>query len=191
VKIIGITGGIGSGKSTICRVFRTWGVPVFDADTVARSAYMDPIIMQNVIALLGPDAYRNEKPDFAFISSIVFGNPEKLQSLESIIHPWVSDAFQKWISIQRTPYVIREAAILIESGAYKDCSEVVAVVAPVELRLKWVKARNNWSEAQIKERMSRQLSDEERSHYATRLLINNNEKLLTPVLWDWHQEWSV
>lgn len=172
---IGLTGGIGSGKSTVAKVFESLGVPVFYADDVAKRAYDDDEIRQKVKTLFGEDLYVNHLLDKKKLASIVFNDKQKLVALNSIIHPWVAEQYFLWYKKNDTAkYVIREAAILIESGAYKTCDKIILITAPEEMRVQRVHQRDQLSNAEIQTRIKNQMSDEERQTYAHYTWANDN-----------------
>ncbi|WP_316810845.1 dephospho-CoA kinase [Pedobacter heparinus] len=175
---IGITGGIGSGKTTVCKVFETMGIPVFYADTVARQIMLtDELLIAGVKNTFGAESYTaggllNNK----YIAGIVFNHADELAKLNALIHPAVFRAFDKWVKqIPATvPYVLKEAALLFESGSYKMCDQNILVLAPAEVRLQRVMERDGLSAEQVKARMDKQLPDEEKIKLAD-YSIHNNE----------------
>ena len=182
MKNIGLTGGIGSGKSYIAKVFEALDIPVFYADNEAKKILNEPQIIINVSEVLQTNiidpatGLANRKK----IASIVFNNPEKLKLLNQIIHPAVEQNFIIWCANHaQKKYVIKEAAILFESGSYKKLDGVICVVSPLELRLKRLAVRDNESEAEILKRINNQWSDEQRIALSN-WVINNDEQ--SPVL---------
>ncbi|MNJ98227.1 Dephospho-CoA kinase [compost metagenome] len=175
---VGITGGIGSGKTTICKVFETLGVPVFYADTVAKLIMVsDEILVKGVKAAFGEESYSvdgvlNNK----HIAGIVFNNASELAKLNELVHPAVFRAFDNWVKQipASTPYILKEAALLFESESYKMCDLNVLVIAPEETRLQRVMQRDGVTAAQVKARMDKQMSDEEKAKLSD-YIINNNE----------------
>ena len=178
---VGVTGGIGSGKSTVCRIFESLGIPVFRADEESRRLLTeDEDVKKQVIALLGESVIQNGKPDRKKIAEMVFNNPEKLQGLNAIIHPKVRDGLKQWMAKQNTPWVIEEAAILFESGAYKNMDAVIVVSAQKELRIQRVVGRDNVTREHVLERMKNQLSEEERRKRADFIIENDDKQMLIP-----------
>jgi dephospho-CoA kinase len=182
LKNIGLTGGIGSGKSYIAKVFEALDIPVFYADNEAKKILNEPQIIINVSEVLQTNiidpatGLANRKK----IASIVFNDPEKLKLLNQIIHPAVEQNFIIWCANHaQKKYVIKEAAILFESGSYKKLDGVICVVSPLELRLKRLAVRDNESEAEILKRINNQWSDEQRIALSN-WVINNDEQ--SPVL---------
>lgn len=183
MKILGVTGGIGSGKSTVCRFFETLGIPVFTADDVAKSLYTtDPSLKQAVIQHFGEDTYTNGELNRQALARVVFGDPSALETLNKLVHPRVGAAFSAWMQDQDAPYVIREAAILIESGSHIDCDAILLITAPEEMRIQRVVQRDGASEEDVRSRMQRQWSDDKRRPYARFELVNDGNTLLIPQL---------
>jgi dephospho-CoA kinase len=182
LKNIGLTGGIGSGKSYIAKVFEALDIPVFYADNEAKKILNEPQIIINVSEVLQTNiidpatGLANRKK----IASIVFNDPEKLKLLNQIIHPAVEQNFIIWCANHaQKKYVIKEAAILFESGSYKKLDGVICVVSPLELRLKRLAVRDNESEAEILKRINNQWSDEQRVALSN-WVIHNDEQ--SPIL---------
>ncbi|XLS30907.1 dephospho-CoA kinase [Flavobacteriaceae bacterium M23B6Z8] len=158
--IVGLTGGIGSGKSTVAKMFEDLGVPVYVADTEAKKLLENSeVVKKAVIELLGPEAFVDSKPDRVFIASLVFRDSNKLNALNKIIHPQVKIHFKNWYDSQEAPYVIKEAAILFESGSHEDCDFVITVTAPEDIRIKRVMARDQVNEDDVRDRMKNQWED--------------------------------
>ena len=176
--IIGITGGIGSGKSTVCRVFENLGVPIFYADVVAKQIMVtDPILIEGVKSAFGKDSYSNEGVlNNKHIAGIVFNDSLQLAVLNALVHPAVFRAFDEWKSgiASETPYVIKEAALLFESGSYKACDKSILVTAPFDMRLQRVIRRDNVSADQVLARMGKQMSEEDKAKMAD-FQIQNDE----------------
>lgn len=188
---IGITGGIGSGKTTVCKVFELLGVPVFYADDVAKSImYTDPILKSGVIDAFGENSYtQSGELNRSYISSLVFNDKHKLEKLNSLVHPAVFRAFDSWVLSQKeASYIIKEAALLYESDAYKMCDQSILVISPIETRISRVKARDGISAEDIQLRMNRQFSDEQKMKFADHILINDERQLLIPQIIQLHQQ---
>lgn len=182
MKIIGLTGGIGSGKSTVARILENAGVPVFYADLSGRNVLeLDQIVREKVTSLFGAEAYdKNGKANRAHIASIVFHDSEKLLLLNQIIHPAVSRDFKVWSTKQNAPFVIREAAILFESGANKDCDKVICVVAQDHIRINRVMSRDKVSKEEVMSRMTKQMSQTEKAESSDFIIQNNGEEAVIP-----------
>jgi len=159
---IGVTGGIGSGKSTVCAVFSQLGIPVYSADSAAKRLMReDAALRSEILEAFGPQSYSGTEPNRAFLAAAVFGNPEKREILNQLVHPAVFKDFEHWCAQQHAPYVIKEAAIMFESGSYKQVHEVVAVTAPLELRIQRVMERDGSSREEILKRIQAQMPQEE------------------------------
>ncbi|WP_454957502.1 dephospho-CoA kinase [Capnocytophaga sputigena] len=161
--VVGLTGGIGSGKSTIAKAFAALGIAVFNSDEQAKALIATNVqVKERIIAAFGEEAYQNGEYNRAYIAQIVFNNSEKLAILNGIVHPALAKYFKQWAKKQMSPYVLKEAAILFESGSYKDCDYIITVTAPEEVRIARVMARDHCTEAQVRARMAQQWSDAQR-----------------------------
>lgn len=189
MKVIGLTGGIGSGKSTVARVFNTIGVPVFYADDVAKNIYeTDAEVLNSVKKNFGIDVFDNGSLDKMKLGNLIFSDVEKMRQLNSIVHPAVRNAFRTWMKKHpASPYVIIEAAILIESGTHKDCDEIILVTAPQNLRISRVMKRDGVSETSINLRMKNQWTDEEKRKFTSIELVNDETELLIPQILKLHE----
>lgn len=175
MKIIGLTGGIGSGKSTIAKWFLELGIPVYDSDLEAKKLVDEnKKIISELIKLFGEEVYQNGVYNRKLVSSKVFEDKELLGKLNQIIHPEVFRHFRNWVKNQKTDFVVKEAAILFESGSYKDCDLVVSVVADEEIRINRVLKRDETTEAQIRQRMRNQWTDEQRIEKSDFIISNNS-----------------
>lgn len=162
-KVIGLTGGIGSGKSTIANYIRAKGIPVYIADDEAKKLLDTPIIEEKIKSTFGETIYENHRLNKAKLAEMVFNNPTKLNKLNSIIHPEVRKHFKTWLKANsKAPFVVKEAAILFESGSNSDCDFVISVLAPVEDRISRVLARDDSTRQEVISRMNNQWSDEMR-----------------------------
>lgn len=176
---IGVTGGIGSGKSTICKIFELLNVPVYYSDDLAKSILnTDENIKQKVVELFGAiildiDGLLNRKK----IAEIVFNDSAQLEKLNNIIHPAVASDFCSWVALRKhDKYVLKEAAILFESGANEQVDKVIAVIAPKELRRRRVLTRDNANVEDINRRMENQMGDNELSEKSDFVIINDESK---------------
>lgn len=181
---IGLTGGIGSGKSTVARVFEILGVPVFYADEYGKAAYNDPQIRMDIQRLLGPDVVSAEGINRPLMRELLFNNEALLDEVSSIVHPWVKEQYDIWLKKHaHHPYVIREAAILIESGAWRTCDQIILITAPEKNRIQRVVKRDHSSEESIKQRIHIQMTDEERMKYCQHVWPNDDRfPLLEKIL---------
>lgn len=181
---LGITGGIGSGKSTICRVFTVLGIPVFVSDQEARVIMeKDKKIVEGVKAIAGYDIYKTGQLDRPAFAELIFNNEEILESVNQLVHPAVQDAFNSWVEKQNSEYVILESAILLESKIRWSLDKVLAVLAPLEERVSRVIERNSLTREQVMERMRNQMPETEMIKKSD-FLINNadNEMILSDVI---------
>ncbi|MGE0090492.1 MAG: dephospho-CoA kinase [Bacteroidales bacterium] len=187
---VGVTGGIGSGKTLICSVFEKFGVPVFNADRVAKNIINnDREVVLKFKELFGDDIYTDNQINSKKLADIIFNNKEIIQQVNSIIHPKVREYFIEWSSqYQIKPYVIQEAAILFESNAYKQLDFTINVQASKETRLKRVMLRDNVSKEKVIERMSNQLSDEQRVKLANFTIDNENNTMILPQIIEIHNK---
>ena len=161
--IIGLTGGIGSGKTTLVNYMESLGIPVFIADEEAKKAMQSPHVLEEVKTSFGNSIFENGQLNRQQLASIVFSNPNKLKELNSIIHPEVKRLFAIWLDQHKTvPFVVYEAAILFESGSYQNCDYIITVTAPLEDRITRVMQRDNCSREQVLQRINAQWTDEER-----------------------------
>lgn len=172
-KIIGLTGGIGSGKTTIAEYFKLQGVPLYIADDEAKKILNTPNAVKDIVEAFGESVLTGGLPDRAKIAALVFNSPDKLQILNSIIHPKVREHFKDWLEKHKeTKFIIKEAAILFESGSYKDCDKIILVTAPKEVRIERVMHRDGVTREKVLERMSTQW-DEEKKAELSDYIINN------------------
>ena len=176
---IGVTGGIGSGKSTVCELLRDRGVAVYDSDSRAKLLMAESeALREQLIVAFGAECYNAEGLDRAFLASKVFGNEEALQQLNSIVHPAVRADFQIWAEQQRSPYVVLESAILFEAGFETEVDATLAVMAPMPMRLERTMARDGVDKQSVMRRMEHQLSDDELHRRASRTIVNINREYL-------------
>ncbi len=179
---VGITGGIGAGKTTVCRIFEALGVPVYYADERARYILMkNHELHQELRDHFGEEIFDREgKPDRKKIAAIVFNDKEKLQTLNGLIHPRVGTDWADWVSSRdfAFPYVLKEAALLFESGSYKQLDRIICVAAPDDLRISRVVSRDGVSEEDVKLRMKNQLSQELKISLSQFLILNDEKESL-------------
>lgn len=177
----GITGGIGSGKTMVCRVFESLGVPVYNADLAARFLTdSQPEIQNRLKAIFGEDLYKGNALDRPLFSSIVFRNKEMLETANRIIHPWVRDDFNRWAKLHESfDYIIEEAAILFESGSNAMVDKCITIIAPIGLRIKRLMNRPGMTLERIEDVMANQWPDEKKAA-ASDFIITNDE--INPVL---------
>ena len=175
---VGVTGGIGSGKSTVSRFFSALGVPVYDSDQRAKSLMQyDDSIRSKIKIEFGDNAFHKNELNRSYLAEIVFKNESKLKQLNAIVHPVVKTDFINWLSQNsNAKLIIKEAAIMIESGAYKDLDKLIVVNASMNQKIKWIKQRDQLSLEDIENRIQNQLSDEIRNQYADFIIENNSSK---------------
>lgn len=180
---IGITGGIGSGKTTVCQLLKSMGHPVYNADEEAkRLSQTHPLIKKELIALFGEKIFENNSLNKLMLAEKIFNNSDFREKVNNIIHPVVREDIKKWIKSQTSDLVFIEAAILIESGLYKILDKNILVVSPLELRKKRIKKRNNYSEQEINSRINSQLSDDEKIKKIDYIITNNeNSGIISQV----------
>jgi len=176
-KIVGLTGGIGSGKSTIARFFADMGIPVYIADDEAKKILYLPETQLQLKEAFGDGIFTDGAPDKAKIAALVFNNPNSLAQLNGIIHPAVAKHFMVWAAQQQAPFVIKETAILFESGSYKNCDAIIMVTAPIEERIKRVMLRDGLSREKVLERMNNQWNDEQKIALSNYIIVNNDLEL--------------
>ena len=181
---VGITGGIGSGKSTICRIFNLLGTPVFEADRAAKALMNSNSEIRNgLINLYGSDIYTSDgNVDRKKLAGIIFNDDIQLQKINALVHPQVRAEFLNWAEHQDSPYVVHEAAILFESGFYKMMDATILVSAPEEERINRVSKRDGSEREQIRSRIQKQWPDEEKRKLATIEIVNDNKNLIIPEI---------
>lgn len=178
---VGLTGGIGSGKSTIAKVFETLGVPVFNSDIEAKKLLFSNQNVQAAVKVKFKNAFKNNQLDKSKLARLVFKDENALKELNKIIHPEVKKVFEKFVIAHKTyPFVVKEAAILIETELYKELDKLILVTAPVALRIKRVMDRDGVVEQAVIERINNQFSDEQKIPFADFVIENNNEQLIIP-----------
>lgn len=185
---IGLTGGIGSGKSTVAKVFELLGIPVFYADLVAKELMQtDDGLKQFVIKHFGPETYENGILNKPFLASKVFNDPKKLELLNTLVHPVTIQAAENWFRQQKAPYAIKEAALLFESGTATGLDAIIGVTAPVALRIHRVMQRDRVAREQVLERMKHQIEESLKMKLCTYVLSNDEQQLLIPKILTLHQ----
>ena len=186
---IGLTGGIGSGKSTVAKIFEVLGIPVYYADAANRRLVNeDPQIIKNIIQNFGDKSYVDGKLNRPYIASIVFNNPEKLALLNAISHPATIEDANKWMQQQSSPYVIKEAALIFESGSAENLDLVIGVYAPAPLRIKRTMDRDKITQEEVKKRMERQINEELKMKLCDHVVINDEQQLVIPQVMALHQK---
>lgn len=183
-KIVGLTGGIGSGKSTVARIFIEIGVPVYFADDAGKLVMTDQDVIRKIRNAFGDSVITDNSIDRKKLAQIVFNSPEQLQILNQIVHPAVANHFVNWLNQhQLEPIIIKEAAILFESGTHVNCDSVITVIASEAIRIKRVMERDSVTEEEVKARIRNQWTDEQRINESDFIIYNNgNEDLKNQVL---------
>ena len=185
---IGLTGGIGSGKTTVAQVFELLGVPVYYADAASRRLYhSDPELMQQIKANFGDDMYEGNQLNRAKMAAVVFSDPEKLELLNQLVHPPTIRDAEKWMKEQTAGYVIKEAALLFESGSAAGLDYIIGVQAPVHLRIKRVMDRDGVSREEVQRRMNRQIDDTIKMKLCDFVIRNNEQELVIPQVLALHE----
>ena len=178
VKVIGLTGGIGSGKTTIANFFKEKGVPVYISDDEAKKVMQSIEIIDKIKSAFGETLFENNVLNRAKLAEIVFNNADKLAQLNAIVHPAVKKDFENWLQQHKNDqFVVYEAAILFESGRYKECDYIVTVIAPIEVRIERVMKRDNTTREQVLSRMEMQWNDEKRISLSNFVINSSNLKI--------------
>lgn len=188
---VGITGNIGSGKTTVSRIFEVLGIPVFYADIAAKHVMVnDEILITAIKGAFGDVSYFDDGSlNRKHIANIVFNDEKELAVLNSIVHPAVFRAFDNWVKqYNDVPYVLKEAALLFESDSYKMCDKTIMVTAPLPMRIQRVAARDGMSEAEIMSRESKQFTEEKKAKLADYVIRNDNSELVIPQVLKLHKE---
>jgi dephospho-CoA kinase len=185
---IGITGGIGSGKSTVCQVFETLGIPVLYADNIAKYLMENDLgLRQRIIQILSEEAYEGLKINRNYIGNIVFNNPEKLMQLNAITHPAVLSYSNNWMIRQKSAYVIKEAALFFESGSDKSMDIMIGVSSPLKLRIQRIIFRENISEEKVLDRMKNQMNEEKKMRMCHYVIVNDEKSSIIDQVESLHQ----
>ncbi|MER3463891.1 MAG: dephospho-CoA kinase [Chitinophagaceae bacterium] len=186
---IGLTGGIGSGKSTVAKIFALLGVPVYYADIASKKLYhTDRELMTSLKKHFGEDIYTNQQLNRAKLAAIVFGDEQKLSLLNELVHPLTIRDAQQWMAKQTTPYVIKEAALIFESGFAADLDYVIGVSAPQHLRIKRVMERDNIDREDVLNRMKRQIDERLKMRLCDFIIENNEQQLVIPQVIELHEK---
>jgi len=190
MKVVGLTGGIGSGKTTVCKIFELLGIPVFYADDEAKKLYDEAAIKSKVVKLFGKTILTKEgKVDKIKLASIVFSDKPSLKKINSLIHPAVRQKFNLWKKRQKAvKYVIKEAAIMIESGVYKEMDYLISINSPKLLKINRMIQSSKLGISEIKKRMKEQIFDKERGKYADEIIINDDQHSLIEQVLHIHEK---
>lgn len=186
---VGITGGIGSGKSTVARIFEVLGIPVYYADDAAkRIMNEDASLREAIMSAFGPETYTNGLLNRSVLSAIVFNNKEKLDQLNSLVHPATIRDGEKWMRAQTTPYAIKEAAIFFESGSHAGLDLIIGVYAPAALRIHRAMQRDNITREAVQERMSKQIQEEIKMRLCDYVIVNDEQQAVLPQVLTLHKQ---
>ncbi len=187
--IIGLTGGIGTGKSTVAKVFELLGAVVFDSDASAKQMYFLPEVRSRVIELLGKESYVSDTQlNKTYISNTIFSNTDLLKQLNQIIHPAVGEAFKAFVQKQPSSLIIKESALLFETGIYKELPVNVLVTSPLELRIGRVMQRDGLSRYDVEQKIKSQMSEDEKIKLADHVIYNNEkDSLIEQVITLYHK----
>jgi len=184
---LGITGGIGSGKTSVCKVFSLFGIPVFSADAAAKEVMeVDAGIISKLNAIAEKDLYAGGTLNRAELAKLIFNNSSMLEEVNSVVHPVVFNRFCEWVKKQKAPYVIMEAAILFESGRAKIVDRIVTVTAPVEERIERVISRSAITKEEVMERIRNQTNDSDKIKQSDYVIDNSENKMIIPAILNIH-----
>lgn len=188
---VGITGGIGSGKSTVSRIFQLLGIPVYSSDDRAKWLMAhDPNLKSEIRSAFGADSYQADGAvNRAFLAEKVFSDPEKVKQINSLVHPAVGKDFRHWAEIQKSPYILKEAALLFETGAVKELDKVINVSSPLKIRMARILMRDpHRDEEQVNQIIDQQMPDEEKNKLADFVIKNTENKLIIPQVLEIHKK---
>ncbi|HEY2348553.1 MAG TPA: dephospho-CoA kinase [Puia sp.] len=186
---IGLTGGIGSGKTTVAQIFEVLSIPVYYADSAARDLMnKDPELKKNIISAFGTNAYKNGELDRSYLGSVVFPDKEKLNLLNSIVHPVTIRESENWMKNQKAPYAIKEAALIFEAGLGKYLDYVIGVTAPESLRIERVVERDHISKEKVLDRIRNQMDEKEKISRCDFVIQNDGIQPLIPQVLDIHEK---
>ena len=186
---VGITGGIGSGKTTVSKVFSVLGIPVFDADSAAKNIMNeDESVRKKIIETFGESAYEENNLNRKYLADLVFNDAQKLAQLNAITHPVTIAAAEEWMKKQTSPYAIKEAALIFESNAAAGLDYVIGVYAPQELRIERAMYRNNISLKEVMERMNKQIDEEIKMKLCDFIIVNDEKEMIVPQVVKLHKK---
>ncbi|MBN7809473.1 dephospho-CoA kinase [Algoriphagus sp. H41] len=191
---IGITGGIGSGKSTVGRIFHILGIPIYSADDRAKWLMAnDAALKGQISATFGLESYLEDGSlNRAFLAEKVFSDPEKVKQINALVHPAVGRDFHGWAENQNAPYVLKEAALLFETGSYRELDKIINVSSPLKIRIARILMRDpHRSESQVNHIIDQQMPDEEKNEKADFVIKNSDNKLLIPQVLEIHRTLSA
>ena len=185
--MVGITGGIGAGKSIVSKVFQTLDIPKYDADSRAKVLMnSNPELVKSISLLFGQEAYKNDHLNRQYIAAKAFENKGLLTQLNELVHPAVANDFNEWVDQQTAPYVLKEAALLFESGSFESLDQMITVTAPKDIRIKRVMARDGRTEYQVKSIIINQMSEGEKANRSDYVIENDDENMVIPQVLEIH-----
>ncbi|MEO8824180.1 MAG: dephospho-CoA kinase [Ginsengibacter sp.] len=186
---IGLTGGIGSGKSTVAHIFSVLGIPVYDADSSAKRLMSDDQnLKKKIIKHFGKDSYDEDRLNAKHLSEQVFRVPKKTELLNSIVHPATIKDAEEWVKKQNAPYIIKEAALIFESGSNKLLDKIIGVSSPLSLRIERTMKRNNITSSQVMDRINLQMNEEEKLRLCDYVIYNDEQQMLIPQVLQLHEK---
>lgn len=186
---IGLTGGMGSGKSTVAKMFEILGVPVYSADAATKRLYhTNEDLIQKLKEHFGDDIYNQSELDRAKLAKMIFTNPENLDWLNNLVHPLTAADARRWMDLQSTPYVVKESALLFEAGAADGLDLIIGVYTPQHRRIRRVMERDHLKREEVLERMNRQIAEEIKMKLCDVVLLNDEQDLLVPRIIALHQK---
>ena len=186
---VGLTGGIGSGKSTVAKIFEVLGIPVYYADEGAKHIMnTDRKLREKIISAFGAESYVDNELNRPYIASIVFDNAEKLELLNSLTHPATIQDAERWMQQQTAPYVIKEAALMFESGSAENLDFVIGVYAPLQLRIKRIMDRDRITRDEVMKRMTRQIDEDIKMRLCDKVIVNDEQQLVITQVLALHQQ---
>ena len=186
---IGLTGGIGSGKSTVARIFSVLGIPVYDSDTASKRLMAeDNMLKEKITKSFGKKSFYNGILNRKYLSQQVFGDPKKIELLNSIVHPATIKDAGEWMKKQNAPYVIKEAALIFESGSNRFLDKVVGVSSPPALRIERTMKRNHMTAEQVEARIALQMDEDQKMRRCDYIIINDEQQMLIPQVLLLHQQ---
>jgi dephospho-CoA kinase len=188
---IGLTGGIGSGKTTVARIFQALEIPVYNADDASKRLMAeDENLKKKIENFFGKESYSDNKLNRKYLAEQVFNDPEKLSLLNSLVHPATINDAEKWMKAQNAPYLIKEAALIFESGAQKYLDYVIGVKAPLTLRVQRTMQRDKVSADEVKSRINKQMDEEMKLRLCDYVIVNDEQQLLIPQVLALHERFS-
>lgn len=186
---IGLTGGIGSGKTTVARIFSVLDIPVYDSDSASKRLMAeDEVLKDKIIQSFGKESYLNGSLNRKYLSEQVFSDQKKIELLNSIVHPATIKDAEEWMKKQNTPYLIKEAALIFESGSNRFLDKVIGVSSPLSLRMERTMKRSSISAEQVKSRIALQMDEEEKMSLCDYIIINDEHQMLIPQVLLLHQQ---